>query len=220
MSGFTFEKLLNFLESRWADILLLIGEHFAVTLLSVGIAFIVGMTIGILVWQQPFWRELSISTSAILMTVPSLAVLALLSPVLGLGWGPTIVALVIYALLPIIRNTAVGLREVPPAILESARGVGMSGPRTLLTVQLPLAWPVILTGARVATQLAVGIAAIAAYVAGPGLGQYIFRGLSTLGSAHALNYALVGTVATIIVALILDGAFTILIRFTTSKGLK
>jgi osmoprotectant transport system permease protein len=220
MSGFSFERLMNFLESRWSDILVLIGEHFAVTLLSVFIAFIVGMVIGILVWQRPFWRELSISTAAILMTVPSLAVLALLSPVLGLGWGPTIVALVIYALLPIIRNTAVGLREVSPAVLESARGVGMSNTRALLTVQLPLAWPVILTGARVATQLAVGIAAIAAYVAGPGLGQYIFRGLSSLGSAHALNYALVGTVGVIIVSLILDGAFNILIRLTTSKGLK
>lgn len=156
MTGFSFERLLNFLESRWSDILVLVGEHFAVTLLSVAIAFVFGGTIGMLVWRRPFWRELSISTSAILMTVPSLAVLALLSPVLGLGWGPTIVALVIYALLPIIRNTAVGLREVPPAVLESARGVGMSPGRALLTVQLPLAWPVILTGARVATQLAVG----------------------------------------------------------------
>src|SRR5690606_8386820 len=130
-----------------------------------------------------------------------LALLAILSPLLGLGWGPTVVALVFYSLLPIIRNTVVGLREVPGYILESASAMGMSRTRVLLSTQLPMAWPVIITGTRVAAQLALGIAAIAAYVAGPGLGQYIFRGLSSLGSKNALNYALTGTVGVVVLAL-------------------
>jgi osmoprotectant transport system permease protein len=155
-----------------------------------------------------------------MLTIPSLALLALLSPILGLGWGPSVVALVFYSLLPIIRNTVVGLREVPAAILESARGVGMGNLRVLFTMQLPIAWPVILTGIRVAAQLTVGIAAIAAYVAGPGLGQYIFKGLSSLGSKNALNYALTGTISVVILALLIDGAFILIARYTTSRGLK
>ena len=104
-------------------------------------------------------------------------------------------------------------------VLEAARGVGMGPTRVLLTIQLPIAWPVILTGVRVAAQLTVGIAAIAAYVAGPGLGEYIFKGLSSLGSKNALNYALTGTVVVIILALVLDGIFVLISRYITSRGL-
>ncbi|WP_119698038.1 ABC transporter permease [Microbacterium halotolerans] len=220
MNGFDLENLARFVERRWDEILTLAAEHLAVVLLSLAISAVIGVGLGMLVWDRPGARSAAITTASVAITVPSLALLALLSPVLGLGWGATIVALVVYALLPVIRNTAVGLSEVPRHVLEAASGVGMSRVRILFSMQLPIAWPVILTGLRVATQLSVGVAAIAAYVAGPGLGTYIFRGLSTLGSANALNYALVGTVATIVIALVLDGLLVLLARTTTSRGLR
>jgi osmoprotectant transport system permease protein len=141
-------------------------------------------------------------------------------PTFGLGWVPTVIALSLYSLLPIVRNTVVGLREVPEAVMESARGMGMTPLKVLLSVQLPIAWPVILTGLRVATQLAIGIAAIAAYVAGPGLGAYIFKGLSMLGAKNALNFALTGTVMIVLIALFFDALFILIKRTTTSRGIR
>lgn len=219
MDGFNLGDFFAFLGKRGSEIMVLAGEHLLVVLLSVGLAAVLGIALGLLVWDRPAARGAAVTTAAIAITIPSLALLALLSPVLGLGWAPTIVALVVYALLPIVRNTAVGLGEVPKHVLEAASGVGMSRTRVLLTQQLPIAWPVIITGMRVATQMSVGVAAIAAYVAGPGLGQYIFKGLSSLGSKNALNYALAGTLATIVLALLLDALFVLLARLTISKGL-
>lgn len=220
MPGFDLANFGRFLGYRWDEILELTGEHIAVVAISLVIATAIGVAIGILVWNRPIPRSVAITAAGIAITIPSLALLAILSPVLGLGWGPTIVSLVFYSLLPIIRNTVVGLREVPSEVLESARGMGMSRWRVVLTTQLPIAWPVILAGLRVAAQLTVGIAAIAAYVAGPGLGQYIFSGLSSVGSRNAINFALTGTVAVIILALLIDGAFVIVTRITTSRGLR
>ncbi|HEX6887482.1 MAG TPA: ABC transporter permease [Candidatus Nanopelagicales bacterium] len=218
-SGY-WENLLKFLERRWDDLLQLFLQHVAVVALSVAIATVVGVGIGLLVWDRATTRTSAITLAAVILTIPSLALLAVLTPVLGLGWGPTIVALVLYSQLPIIRNTVVGLRSVPSHVLESAQGMGMTSRTALLRVQLPMAWPIILTGIRVATQLAIGIAAIGAYVAGPGLGQYIFKGLSSLGSKNALNYAMVGTVAVIIVALLADALFILITRLTTPRGLR
>lgn len=220
MPGPDVSGLIVFLGRRWDDIAELLVEHVLVVVISLAVALVLGVLIGLLVWDRPVARSLSITAAGIAITIPSLALLAILSPVLGLGWAPTVVALVFYSLLPIIRNTVVGLREVPPHVLEAARGMGMGRVRVLLTTQLPIAWPIILTGVRVAAQLTIGIAAIAAYVAGPGLGQYIFKGLSSLGSKNALNYALTGTVAVVILALLVDGAFILITRSTTSRGLR
>ncbi|HEY2557641.1 MAG TPA: ABC transporter permease [Diaminobutyricibacter sp.] len=219
-TGFSFASLALFLSDRWSDIIDLTVQHIAVVAISLVIALVVGVVIGVGVWNKPISRATALTAAGIAITIPSLALLALLSPILGLGWGPTVVALVFYSLLPIIRNTVVGLREVPADVLESARGMGMSRTKVMLTTQLPIAWPVIITGVRVAAQLTIGIAAIAAYVAGPGLGQYIFTGLSSIGSRNAINYALTGTVLIIILALVVDGAFILVSRYTTSRGLR
>jgi osmoprotectant transport system permease protein len=218
-TGFSFDNLALFLNDRWSEIFDLTVQHISVVALSLMIALIVGVAI-VVVWNKPIPRATALAAAGIAITIPSLALLALLSPLLGLGWGPTIVALVFYSLLPIIRNTVVGLREVPADVLESARGMGMSRTKVMLTTQLPIAWPVIITGVRVAAQLTIGIAAIAAYVAGPGLGHYIFTGLSSVGSRNAINYALTGTVLIIILALVVDGAFILITRYTTSRGLR
>ncbi|MDQ0726126.1 ABC transporter permease [Microbacterium sp. W4I20] len=220
MTGFSWEGLWVFLNRRADDVLELTRDHLVVVVISIALASLIGIGLGILVRNRRIARTTVLTASAIAITIPSLALLALLSPVLGLGWLPTVVALVFYSLLPIVRNTVVGLREVPLSVLESARGMGLSPTRVLFTVQLPIARPVIMTGVRVAAQLTVGIAAIAAYVAGPGLGEYIFKGLSSLGSKNALNYALTGTVAVIILALVLDGILILVARLTTSRGLR
>lgn len=219
-TGFSFANLALFLSDRWSDIIDLTVQHVEVVAIALVIALILGVAIGVAVWNKPISRATALAAAGIAITIPSLALLALLSPLLGLGWGPTIVALVFYSLLPIIRNTVVGLREVPSDVLESARGMGMSRTRVMLTTQLPIAWPVILTGVRVAAQLTIGIAAIAAYVAGPGLGQYIFTGLSSIGSKNAINYALTGTALIVVLALVIDGLFILITRYTTSRGLR
>jgi osmoprotectant transport system permease protein len=213
-------SLLNFLTYRSDEIEGLIIEHISVVALSLLIAMVVGVGLGMLVWNRPLPRSAVIATAAVALTIPSLALLAALTPLFGLGWTPTVIALVLYSLLPIVRNTVVGLRSVSPAIIESASGMGMNRAMVLFRIQLPIAWPIIVTGVRVAAQLTIGVAAIAAYVAGPGLGAYIFQGLSSLGSKNALNFALTGTVLVVLLALIVDALFIAITRLTTAKGLR
>ena len=220
MTNFDFDGLLQFWARRWDDILTLVGEHLLVVVAALTLATIIGVGIGLLVWDSAIGRSLAVTSAAVILTIPSLALLAAMIPVFGLGWTPTLIGLTLYSLLPIIRNTVVGLREVAPAIMESAKGMGMGPGRVLLAVQLPMAWPVIVTGVRVAAQLTIGIAAIGAYVGGPGLGQMIFQGLSSLGSKNALNYALTGTVGVILLAILVDALFNTVTTHTTSKGLR
>nr|WP_231368849.1 ABC transporter permease [Frigoribacterium sp. CG_9.8] len=211
---------MHFWETRGPDIVGLVVEHISVVAVSLLIAMIIGVGVGMLVWDRPLPRSTVIAAAGVALTIPSLAMLALLIPTFGLGWTPTIIALVMYSLLPIVRNTVVGLREVAPAVMESATGMGMNKFTVLFRVQLPIAWPIILTGVRVAAQLTIGVAAIAAYVAGPGLGTFIFRGLSSLGSVNALNFALTGTLGVVLLALIVDALFVAITRYSTSKGLR
>lgn len=220
MAHFDLDGLLTFWGRRWDDILELLLEHVTVVALALALALIIGVGVGMMVWNKPIRRSIVIAAAGVALTIPSLALLALLIPSFGLGWTPTVIALVMYSLLPIVRNTIVGLREVPPAVMESATGMGMNPFRVLVLIQLPLAWPIILTGVRVAAQLAIGVAAIAAYVAGPGLGQFIFQGLSSLGSKNALNFAVTGTLGVIILALLIDGLFVFITRTTTPRGLR
>jgi osmoprotectant transport system permease protein len=131
-----------------------------------------------------------------------------------------VAAVTFYAVLPILRNAVVGLQGVDATLVESARGMGMNSVATLLRVQLPLAWPVILAGIRTSTQMSMGVAAIAAIVLGPGLGSYIYSGLEQIGSANALYSALVGTVGVVLLALVLDALLQLVGRVTISKGIR
>jgi osmoprotectant transport system permease protein len=186
--------------------------HTGVVLVSLAVAAIVALTLGLLSWNRAFFASSSLAIAGIFLTIPALALLAFMIPIFGLGWVPTVVALSVYSLLPILRNTIVGLRSVPRELMEAARGMGMSKSQVLFQIQMPLAWPLILSGLRVSAQLIVGVATIAAYVAGPGFGTYIFRGLASLGSANALNFAIIGTVGVIILALVIDGLFALVAK--------
>ncbi len=212
-------SFLSYLSSRWDGLLELTAAHAAVVFVSLLIAVAIGVTAGVLVYRRERAAEVVLAVASTFLTIPSFALFGLLVPVMGLGWPPTVFALVMYALLPIVRNTVTGLREVDQAITESAQGMGMSGRERLLRIELPLAWPVILTGVRVSTLIIVGITAVAAFVNGPGLGRDIFQGISRIGSAVALNQVLGAVVAIVALAVLFDGFFVILGKLTTSKGL-
>lgn len=213
-------SLWEYLRYSQEDLLREGGEHLLVVVIALAIASVIGVAAGVLTWGSPRWSQISVAVAAALLTIPSLALLALLIPVFGLGWITTIVALVLYSLLPIVRNTISGLRSVSPAMLEAAEGMGMGRRRALWKVQLPIAWPVIVTGIRVSGQMLFAIATIAAYVAGPGLGNEIFAGLSRLGAANSTNQALAGTLGVVVLALAFDGCFILVRRLTTSRGLR
>lgn len=210
----------DYLERRGDTVLELTLEHILLVAAAVAIAVVVGVFFGTLVYRDRRATAVVLNVTNGLFTVPALAYFTVLVSIVGLGFTPSVIVLAIYALLPIVRNTVTGLQEVSPAVVRSAKGMGLSRMQLLTRVELPLAWPVILGGIRVGAVLTVGIAAIAAYISGPGLGREIFGGLSALGSVRAAPQATVGTVAIIIVALLVDAVLVLVGRLTTPKGLR
>ncbi len=210
----------DYLSRNLDNLLELSIEHLQLVVISMLLAIVISIPAGVLAYRNTNVRPVIVSSASVLLTIPSLALFALFVPVFGLGPNPAIAALTLYALLPIIGNTIAGLGSVDPAITKSARGMGVGHWRRLLTIELPLAWPVILTGVRVSTQIVVGIAAIAALVGGPGLGTEIFRGLRSLGSPGAENLVYGGTLAIIVLALLFDAFFILVRRLTTSRGIR
>jgi osmoprotectant transport system permease protein len=211
---------LRYVSDNAGELFSLALEHMTIVGVSVAIATAIGVGLGVATYRTDRPRAVALAVTGTFLTIPSFALFVLFIPWFGLGFPPALAALTMYGLLPIVRNTITGLREVDPAVLESAQGMGMSRPQRLLRVELPLAWPVILTGIRVSTVILVGIAAIAAVVNGPGFGDPIFLGLSRIGSAVALDLVLSGVVGVIVVAIAFDAAFTLLSRLTTSKGIR
>jgi osmoprotectant transport system permease protein len=183
-------------------------------------ATIIAVAVGVLVRRRPVAREVALGTTSVFITIPSLALFTLFIPVLGLGFAPAFVALLLYALLPIMRNTVTGLNSVSPEVLESAKGMGMSSTERLFKVELPLAWPVIITGIRVSALLTTGIAAIATLIAGGGFGDFIKVGLTRLGLPNSLEAIWLGTLGTIALGLTFDLMFVLARRFTTPRGIR
>lgn len=152
--------------------------HIGLTFVSLLLALLIGLPLGILISRYTRLSSGVLGVAGILQTVPSVALLGFLIPLMGIGVGPALVALFLYALLPIIRNTYVGITEVNPLVKEAALGVGMTANQILTKVELPLALPVIFAGIRTATVINVGVATLAAYVAAGGLGEFIFSGIA------------------------------------------
>jgi osmoprotectant transport system permease protein len=213
-------KFLDYLSFRKDHLIELTIEHAEVVAISLAIAMVIAVGLGVATYRRERAATIVLAICGTFLTIPSFALLAMFIPIFGLGYEPTIVALVMYALLPIVRNTVTGLRSVNPAVTESARGMGMGTARRMLRIELPLAWPVILTGIRVSALLLIGIAAIAAAVNGPGLGEDIFSGLARIGSATAINVVLGGVLGVIVLALIFDVVFMALGKVTTSRGIR
>lgn len=217
MSGI--QSLLDFMREDWSDIWALTWEHGVMVVQVMIAATIFSVALGILVQGKTFGflREPSLVIASVFLTIPSLALFTLFIPVFGIGKWPPRVALFMYAILPILRNTVTGLDSVDPAVEESAKGMGMSSARRLFQIRIPLAMPVIVTGVRVATLLTCGIAAIATLVAGGGLGDLIKSGFSRLGLPNSMEAIWAGTVMTVVIALVLDLALALLLKLLSPR---
>jgi osmoprotectant transport system permease protein len=168
-------------------------EHIGLVAASMAIALAIGLPLGVALINRVRWQRWVIGAANVVQTIPSLALFGFLIPVPwigGIGARTAIVALSLYALLPILRNTVVGISEVDPAVVESARGMGMTPRQVLWQVQLPLAAPVLLAGIRLATALCIGVATIAAAIGAGGLGVFIFRGLAMVNNQVILAGAI------------------------------
>ncbi|MET9295539.1 ABC transporter permease [Streptomyces sp. NPDC003077] len=210
----------EYVGNRHAQLLTDTFQHASAVFQCMVIATVLGVALGVLTYRSEWAGNLATASTATILTIPSLALIGLLIPIVGLGVAPTVIALTLYGLLPIVRNAIVGLRGVDADLLDAARGIGMSRAARLFRVELPLAWPPILTGIRVSTQMLMGIAAIAAYASGPGLGNEIFRGIASLGSANALNQVLSGTLGIVLLALLFDAVYVLIGRLTISRGIR
>ncbi|KQO64554.1 ABC transporter permease [Curtobacterium sp. Leaf261] len=210
----------QYVVDQWPQIWFGSWQHVWLVVQCLVLAAVLAVVIAALVYRSPRLSSIANGVSAIGLTIPSFALIGLLIVPLGFGVVPSVVTVTFFAALPILRNAVVGLAEVPGTVVESARGIGMGRIRTLLTVELPLAWPIILTGIRLSAQMVMGVAAVAAYALGPGLGGFIFSGLSRLGGANALNSTVVGVVGVVVLALVLDLLLLGLGRLTISRGIR
>lgn len=200
MSGF-----LQFLAEHWPELLTLTREHLFLVLVSTGFAVLLGVPTGIALTRVRSVRTPVLGVASVMQTVPSLALFGLLIPIPfigGIGARTAIIALALYALLPVIRNTVTGIMGIDPKLREAAMAMGMTAGQRLKLVEMPLAAPVILTGIRVAVVISVGVATVAAAVGAGGLGTYIFRGLRQNDN----NLLLAGALASAVLALVCDFA--------------
>jgi len=208
----------EWLSQNQLEVIFRTQQHLLLAIYCVAAAAVVGLLIALLTYRFVSVANVSIAFIAVLFTVPSVALLGFLFSVTRNGLLTLIVGTVIYALLPITRNAVVGLQAADPSVIDAAKGMGVGSFRMLWQIRLPIAWPVILAGLRVSAQLAVGIIAIAAYVANYGLGRLGFDALNNLGSVNTGNQALACIIFVAAVALVLDAVFVLVRRFTTPRG--
>lgn len=210
----------DFVVERWSVLSFLAYQHMSLVVQTLILATIIALALGVLIYKSPRWVAAGNALTAVGLTIPSYALLGVLVGIVGLGVVPSVVMLTFFGVFPILRNVVVGLTGVDKTLVESARGMGMSRLSTLVRLELPLAWPVIMTGVRVSAQMLMGIAAIAAFALGPGLGGYIFSGISRMGGANATNSIVAATIGILILAVILDTVLNVIARITTPRGIR
>ncbi len=216
MNTTLWEQLIRQLGVRWQDLLVATGQHIQLVCFSMIIAIAVGVPLGVLITRVAALRNGVLGAAGVLQTIPSLALLGFMIPLLGIGTTTAVAALFLYSLLPIIRNTYTGIRDVDKSILEAARGMGMTDWQVLLKVELPLALSVIMAGIRTATVINVGTATLAAFIGAGGLGDFIFLGIAR--SIDAL--VLIGAIPAALLALLFDFVLGLLERWSVPRGLK
>lgn len=214
-------NLLTFLNQNLSQALFLLWEHVWLVGLSLMIAMCIGVPLGIIITKNKEFAQKVLGGANIIMTVPSIALFGLMLPFLalvghGLGKVPAVIALVLYSLLPIIRNTFIAIKNVDPALVDAGKGMGMSKWQLLREVEIPLAVPVILAGLKTAAVMNIGIAAIAAYVGAGGLGVFIQQGIARSHEAMILA----GALGVALLAVFVDLGMSLLERLVTPKGLK
>ncbi|THF73710.1 ABC transporter permease [Cohnella fermenti] len=207
---------LEFWKNRYPDLLAATGEHLTISLASIALGVAVAVPLGIyLSGSRIRWlRSLVFSVANLFQTIPSLALLAILIPLLGIGMKPAIFALFLYSLLPILRSTYAGFQSVDPSVLEAARGMGFSRSQRLLSIQLPLAFPYIMSGVRLTTVYIISWTTLAALIGAGGLGQLIVSGIGVNKTELIVSASL----CAIVLALIFDRALGAVEKFGARRA--
>ncbi|GAA4104775.1 ABC transporter permease/substrate-binding protein [Mucilaginibacter panaciglaebae] len=207
------QTLWQFMAQQSDKLLMQTLQHISLTFISLIIAVLIGLPLGIFIARRKAFSGPVLGIAGILQTIPSIALLGFMIPLLGIGPKPAIVALLLYALLPIIRNTYTGISCVDGSVKEAAIAMGMSGWQLLFKVELPLAMPVILAGIRTATVINVGVATLASYIAAGGLGEFIFGGISL----NNTNMILAGAIPAALLAILFDFLLSLLQKLNRKK---
>lgn len=192
--------MMDFFANQGEALVIAIGEHLLLSFVALALGIIVAIPLGIWLSQVPKIANIVIGIASVLQTIPTLALLTLMVILLGVGKVPSIVALFIYSLLPILRNTYLGIAGVDPNLTDAAQGMGMSRMQVIRKVLLPLAVPVIMAGIRLSAVYVIAWTTIAAYIGGGGLGEFIFNGLQ----GYRIDLILGGTIPTIIISILMD----------------
>lgn len=208
-------NIIEFITTNWEGILEKTGEHLSLSGIAVLLACAIGIPVGFLIVNHKKVARIVIGIANIIQTIPSLALFAFAMPLFGIGSKPAIFALFLYALLPIIKNTLIGIKNVNPATIKAARGMGMSKFEIMFKVEVPLAISVIMGGVRIATVTSIGITTIATLIAAGGLGDYIYQGLG-MGRNEMI---LTGALFSALLALLADFILGLLEKKLTSKGI-
>lgn len=223
---------LDYLAQEWAELVILGRISFLIVLYAVLVATAISVLVGIVLYTNRFtpesWsrtarkgsQDTLLVASALALTVPSLALFGLLQKVVGLGATITIAALVIYGIYPILRNVVAGLNAVDPAVLEAAKGVGMGAVRRMVRVQLPLAWPVILSGLRVATLILIAIHVVGGAFGTPGYPDLLVDGLAGYGTPGGFYAVVSAVIGCVVIALVYELVFLLVKRLTTPRGIR
>jgi osmoprotectant transport system permease protein len=176
--------------------------HLTITFVTLFFAILIGVSLGVLITRTRWLYDPVIKVAGMLYTIPSLALFGMLIPIFGIGFQPAVVALTLYSLLAIIRNTAVGIDEVSPAVIESARGMGMTDRQILFRIELPLALPVIFAGIRIAAVSAISLATLASFFGAKSLGDLIFEGIAAGGTRN--DKVVAGALGATVLAIVFD----------------
>lgn len=192
--------MMEFLPTYGSSLLTAFGEHIFLSAVSLALGVLFAVPVGVLLSQTRRLAPIVMRIAGILQTIPTLALLALMVPLFGVGKGPAIIALFFYSLLPILRNTYLGMNSVDPMIIDAAKAMGMKPFQVIRKVQIPLAIPVIMAGIRLSAVYVIAWATIAAYIGGGGLGEIIFNGLELFRS----DLILAGTIPVIFLAILTD----------------
>lgn len=190
----------DYITANYVQILSLLVEHIKLTAISVGLAILIGIPLGIFISYASKASKPILSVANIIQAIPSMALLGFMIPLVGIGVVPAVVAVVLYSLLPIIKNTYTGIQTIDSQTLEAAKGIGLTPLQVLSKVQIPLALPVIMAGIRIASVTAVGLMTMAAFIGAGGLGYLVFSGIRTVNN----NQILAGAIPACILALIVD----------------
>ncbi|GAA4726874.1 ABC transporter permease [Brevibacillus fulvus] len=209
-------EVMNALVDRWPDILDATWQHIILSIISLFWATVIAVPTGILLTRFRFLAGPVLGIVSVFQTIPSLALLGFMIPFFGIGPLPAIIAMVVYALLPILRNTYTGIMDVDRSLLEAGRGMGMTKRQLLWMVELPLARTVIFAGIRTATVMTIGVATLAAFIGGGGLGDLILRGIAMVDS----GIILAGAIPAAVLAILFDLALAWTDWRITPKGLR